>query len=285
MDIYTAVSKLPCLALGDFDIVTLHGTKQLSDEWFKAREFKITASKLAPLLGMWGSGIRSECYRVLKSAPSGMDQPSSEAIRFGCAMEQSALVSYMRHMKTVDEHVRFMETSYVPHPRMSYAGATPDGRVELAEYVSVTAHVRTCTLCFLCSGQLINIEFKCPWNQGRAKLSLSLPMRYVPQVKMQMMCTGLLTTHLVIWSPAGCVMYTIDYDPVLAHELVLFIRDLHYGSKWVCENGIFMPSTCARMRSAIIRRQCKVTPIHTCHFESFTVAPSAPSSSPSDAPV
>jgi len=130
MAVYESLTSLERLSASEFQIEKLaNGPVQRSDEWFKARECRITASKLPALLGMWGPTIRSDSYRSLMSPVHGNGKGNS-ATDFGNAMEESALLSYLHYMRSVDPDLIYKETTYTPHPLWDFAGATPDGRVE-----------------------------------------------------------------------------------------------------------------------------------------------------------
>jgi len=75
---------------------------------------------------------------------------------------------------------------------------------------------------------------------------------------MQMMCTETTQTHLIIWSPIGCLLFKIERDEVLSKELAEFIRLLHNGIPWIHDTLLdaYRPTNYMRVLAGSIRQCC-----------------------------
>ena len=129
--------------------------RQLSEEWFRLRAGKITASIAAACLGLDPYCSRQRAWRKIL----GQDKPEhNRHTQWGTRFECLALTDYEVLSGTLVE-----ETGFVVHPRLPWLGASPDGLIG-ADGLG---------------------EVKCP---GQAPASVPIPHRI--QILVQLMCTG-----------------------------------------------------------------------------------------------
>lgn len=167
--------------------------EQGSPQWLKAREGKITASRMADVLNYLKKGGESQKradYRVelIAERLTGLaaDYYVSPEMKWGTENEPFARSAYEITTGNFLDQVGF-----VLHPTLDYAGASPDGLY----------------------GRHGGAEFKCPKSTTHLEYMIagSVPEAYIPQMNMEMLC---------------CERDWIDFvsfDPRMPKDLQLFI--------------------------------------------------------------
>ena len=193
-------------------------TEQRTDEWFKARLGKVTASRISDVMAKTKSGYSASrqnymaqliCER-LTNKPT--ESYTNAAMQRGIELEPVAREIYI--LNQFDVTVK--EVGFIPHPSIPNAGASPDG--------------------------LVNddglIEIKCPntWTHLEFVQSLKPKREYLLQMQWQMMCTGRKWCDFVSYDDRlpenlsfRCI--PIYYDENLAQEIeaevIKFLQELH----------------------------------------------------------
>lgn len=169
---------------------------QRSPEWFAARLGRVTASRIADVCAKtktgWGAGRKNYMAELVAERLTGKsaDGFTNAAMQWGTDMEPEARVAYEFYRGVTVEEVGF-----VPHPRISDAGASPDGLVSIDGLV----------------------EIKCPNTATHleALLGTTIPEKYLFQMQWQMACTGRQ------WCDFA------SYDPRLPEPMRLHIARVH----------------------------------------------------------
>lgn len=166
---------------------------QRSDEWFKARLGKVTASRVADLMARTKTGYSASranymaeliCERLTGSQA---ERFSSAAMQWGTDCEPHAKAAYaFLHDALVDD------VGFVPHPSIPDFGASPDGMV----------------------GADGLIEIKCPNTATHIDTLLGdgIDGKYITQMQVQMACTGRQWCDFV------------SFDPRLPGDMQLFVQ-------------------------------------------------------------
>ena len=145
--------------------------EQLSEEWFKARLGKVTASRVKDVMAKTKSGPAATrtnyMMELLCQRLTGKREESftSAAMQRGTDLEPIARMTY--ELNTGNE---VTEAEFIVHPEYSAMGASPDGFV----------------------GDDGLIEIKCP-NTAKHLACIqsdSYDKQYYPQMQFQMACTG-----------------------------------------------------------------------------------------------
>lgn len=165
---------------------------QGSPEWFAARLGKVTASRVADVIAKTKTGPAATrtnyAAQLICERLTGSVEPtfSNAAMQWGTDQEPFAREAYEYRTGTFVDQVAFID-----HPRISMAGASPDGLVGLDGMV----------------------EIKCPNTATHLDtLDSGAPAKkYVTQMQWQMACTG----------RAWCDF--ASFDPRLPEELRLFV--------------------------------------------------------------
>ena len=146
--------------------------EQRSPEWFHARKGKVTASKIADVMAKGRGGAESltrakyidqlVTERLTKDIQEGY---TNDAIQRGVDLEPIARDNYC-----FNSGFHVVETGFVNHPSIEFAGASPDGLV----------------------GGSGLLEIKCPNSNTHIEYILAgkPPAKYVPQMAWQLACTG-----------------------------------------------------------------------------------------------
>jgi putative phage-type endonuclease len=144
---------------------------QGSDEWFKARMGKVTASRVADILAKTKTGYSTSrgnylmelaLQRITGTIDKGF---TNDAMAWGTATEPQARMAYETHTGVFVDEIGFVD-----HPKIEWFGASPDGLV----------------------GETGLVEIKCPnsnthWQTVKTK---KIPEKYVLQMFTQISCTG-----------------------------------------------------------------------------------------------
>ncbi|WP_430875798.1 lambda exonuclease family protein [Gilliamella sp. G0441] len=150
----------------------LNEVEQRTDEWFKIRLGKVTASRISDVMAKTKSGYAASrqnymaqliCERLTETPA---ESYTNTAMQRGTELEPTARELYV--LNQFDAIVT--EVGFIPHPAIENAGASPDG--------------------------LVNddglIEIKCPntWTHLEFIQSLKPKREYILQMQWQMICTG-----------------------------------------------------------------------------------------------
>lgn len=153
----------------------IHNVEQKSDEWFKLRELRMTASH-AQAIGNCGAGLDSYIYQKLSEYYSTAKKEiyTNEDLERGNELEDEARSIYELNTNTEVEQVGFIEYS-------ESVGCSPDG--------------------------LINddggIEIKCPNDLNYFKLLVDFKIKsdYMWQIQMNLLITGRNWWDYVVYNP------------------------------------------------------------------------------------
>lgn len=168
---------------------------QGSPEWLAARAGKVTASRLADVIGKQKDGKTylaaraNYLFELLCERLSGASEPGfvSREMLWGTEQEPFARQAYEARCG-----VEVYEVGFVDHPEIAMSGASPDGFVLEDGLVEIKAPLTSTHVATLDSG--------------------TVPSRYVTQIQWQLACTG----------RAWCDF--VSYDPRLPPGLQLFVK-------------------------------------------------------------
>ena len=191
--------------------------EQRTNDWFKARLGKVTASRISDVMAKTKSGYSTSrqnymaqliCERLTQLPP---ETYSNSAMQRGVELEPFA-----RQYYELENVCRVVEVGFIPHPTIENSGASPDG--------------------------LVNddglIEIKCPntWTHLEFMQSLIPKREYILQMQWQMICTVRQWCDFVSYDDRlpdnlsfKCVR--IYHDEVLAKEIeaevIKFLQELN----------------------------------------------------------
>ena len=176
--------------------------EQRSEEWFRARAGKVTASRVADVIAKTKSGYSTSrdnymaeliCQRLTGNLG---DSYQNAAMVWGTNTEPFARAAYVSA-----KGVGVEEVGFVPHPTLDDAGASPDGYV----------------------GEEGLIEIKCPLTSTHMNMILEqeIPTKYHVQMQWQMACTGRLFCDFV------------SFDPRMPENLQLYIHMVDRDNKMI----------------------------------------------------
>lgn len=177
--------------------------EQRSEEWFKARLGKVTASRVADVLAKIKSGEsasrRNYKIQLVSERLTGEKQETyiNQAMQDGIDREFYARERY------VQQHGEVEEVGFIQHPTLE-AGASPDGLV----------------------GDDGLIEIKCPLGTTHTEtlMTQEVPSKYIPQIQFQLLCTGRKWCDFISYNPMfpehlQLFVKRVDADPVYQKEL------------------------------------------------------------------
>ena len=178
--------------------------EQRSEEWFKARLGRVTASRVSDVMARTKTGYSASranymaeliCER-LTGQPA--ERFSNAAMQWGTDNEPHAKAAYaFMTDATVDD------VGFVAHPSIKDFGASPDGLI----------------------GADGLIEVKCPNTATHIETLLSdgIDGKYITQMQVQMACTGRQWCDFV------------SFDPRLPGEMQVFIRRVERDADRIAE--------------------------------------------------
>jgi len=187
--------------------------EQRTEEWFKARLGKVTASKVADVMAKTKTGVSASRANYLSDLVverlTGQQAEfyQNDAMLHGVETEPQARMAYEAH-----KNVLVDEEGFIDHTSISNFGCSPDGLI----------------------GSDGLIEIKCPNSKTHIDTLLSgkAPSKYIPQMQTQMAVTGRQYCDFV------------SFDPRLPEDLQLFIvrveRDDEYIAKLEEEVSTFL---------------------------------------------
>ena len=156
--------------------------QQRSEEWFKARLGKVTASKLSDVMATTKSGEsayrRTYRHQLVTERLTGKQTEIyiNQAMQHGMDTEDEARDFYVFKYADVEE------VGFIDHPTIDMAGASPDGLVG--------------------TDGLIEIKCRQPQNHTETLISHQIPSRYKLQMYWQMACTGRKWCDYVSYCPS-----------------------------------------------------------------------------------
>ena len=176
--------------------------EQRSEEWFAARLGKVTASKVADVMAKTKTGYSAtrETYmtQLVCERLSGQKAESftNAAIQHGIDTEPLARSAYEAYADVMVEEVGFM-----PHPKITMAGASPDGLV----------------------GLFGMLEIKAPQTNTHIDTLLTevIPTKYYAQMQFQMACAQRQWCDYV------------SFDPRIRQDLQLFVKRVEFDASYV----------------------------------------------------
>lgn len=155
---------------------------QRTDEWFKERLGKVTASRISDVMAKtktgYGAGRKNYMAQLLVERLTGLQQESysNAAMQWGVNTEEEARNAYAFFTgNSVDE------CGFIPHPTIPQSGASPDGLV----------------------GSDGLVEIKCPNSAQHIEtlLGSELEDKYIKQMQWQMRCTDRKWCDFVSYDP------------------------------------------------------------------------------------
>ena len=175
---------------------------QRTDEWFKSRLGKATASRIADIIAKTKTGPSAsrENYAVQlvleRITQSKGESYNNAAMQWGTETEPLARQAYeLKRGLFVDE------VGFIDHPTIANSGASPDGLV----------------------GTDGLVEIKCPNSATHMEtlVTRKIPQKYIPQMTWQMACTG----------RSWCDF--VSFDPRFPENLQIFIERIEYDPTYV----------------------------------------------------
>ena len=190
--------------------------EQRTEEWFKQRLGKVTASAIANVIAKTKTGVSAsrDNYSTQLTLERLTGQQAefytNAAMEWGTATEPQARQAY-----EVYKGVFVDETGFVNHPTIEMSGASPDGLV----------------------GEDGLVEIKCPESKTQMEtlLNQKVPTKYIPQMQWQMACTGRKWCDFVSFDPrmpenlrifVQRVERNDDYIKMLEEEVTAFLAEI-----------------------------------------------------------
>lgn len=179
--------------------------EQRSEEWFKQRLGKVTASRIGDVLatirnGSWAASRKNYAAELVRERLNNKPpEPfTNEYIEWGIEQEAPAREAYEKASGSA-----VVEAGFVDHPTVPHAGASPDGLV----------------------GEDGLIEIKCPTTATHIDTLLNgtINDRYRLQMLWQMACTGRKWCDFV------------SYDPRMPEDMQLYIKRFERDDKEIKE--------------------------------------------------
>jgi putative phage-type endonuclease len=175
---------------------------QRTDEWFKQRLGKVTASKVSDVIAKTKTGYSAsrENYSTQLTLERLTGQQAefytNAAMEWGTATEPQARSAYEIYREVFVDEVGFID-----HPTIAMSGASPDGFV----------------------GDDGLVEIKCPESKTQMEtlLSQKVPSKYQPQMQWQMACTGRKWCDFV------------SFDPRMPENLQIFVQRVERNDLYI----------------------------------------------------
>jgi putative phage-type endonuclease len=176
--------------------------EQRTEEWFKQRLGKVTASAISNVIAKTKTGVSAsrENYSTQLTLERLTGQQAefytNAAMEWGTATEPQARSAYELYREVFVDVVGFID-----HPIIAMSGASPDGFV----------------------GEDGLVEIKCPESKTQMETLLSekVPTKYMPQMQWQMACTGRKWCDFV------------SYDPRMPENLQIFVQRVERNDVYI----------------------------------------------------
>ena len=200
--------------------------EQRSEEWFKARLGKVTASKLSDVMATTKSGEsayrRTYRHQLVTERLTGKQTEIyiNQAMQHGIDTEDEARDFYIFKYADVEE------VGFIDHPTIDMAGASPDGLVG--------------------DDGLIEIKCRQPQNHTETLISHQIPSRYKLQMYWQMACTGRKWCDYVSYCPSfpeslKMVVIRLHWDDeqikLLEESVTKFLTEVEDTVDFIKENN------------------------------------------------
>ena len=200
--------------------------EQRSEEWFKARLGKVTASKLSDVMATTKSGEsayrRTYRHQLVTERLTGKQTEIyiNQAMQHGMDTEDEARDFYVFKYADVEE------VGFIDHPTIDMAGASPDGLVG--------------------DDGLIEIKCRQPQNHTETLISHQIPSRYKLQMYWQMACTGRKWCDYVSYCPSfpeslKMVVIRLQWDDeqikLLEESVTKFLTEVEDTVDFIKENN------------------------------------------------
>lgn len=176
--------------------------EQRTEEWFKARLGKVTASRVADVIAKTKTGYSASrdnyMAQLICERLTGQQGESftNAAMTWGTETEPLARSAFEAYADVMVEEVGF-----VPHPTIEMSGASPDGLV----------------------GLFGMLEIKCPNTATHIDtlLTQTVPGKYITQMQWQMRCCERQWCEFV------------SFDNRLPQDLQLFVKRVEFDAPYV----------------------------------------------------
>ena len=176
--------------------------EQRTEEWFKQRLGKVTASAISNVIAKTKTGVSAsrETYSTQLTLERLTGQQAefytNAAMEWGTATEPKARQAY-----EIYREVFVDEVGFITHPMIEMSGASPDGLV----------------------GDDGLVEIKCPESKTQMEtlLNQKVPTKYMPQMQWQMACTGRKWCDFV------------SFDPRMPENLRLFVQRVERNDEYI----------------------------------------------------
>ena len=176
--------------------------EQRTEEWFKQRLGKVTASAIANVIAKTKTGPSAsrENYSTQLTLERLTGQQAefytNAAMEWGTATEPQARQHY-----EIYRDVFVDEVGFITHPTIEMAGASPDGFV----------------------GEDGLVEIKCPESKTQMEtlLNQKVPTKYMPQMQWQLACTGRKWCDFV------------SFDPRMPENLQIFVQRVEKNDLYI----------------------------------------------------
>lgn len=181
--------------------------KQRSKKWQTSRKEKITASKVAAIIGHNEKCTREEAFNVEvgRTPPFKGNQYTAHGITY----EPVAIRRYMEVMKKIG-----LKFGLIPHPDYDYVGGSPD----------------------LITLDGIVVEVKCPYSRKQERIDAvsngEVPRMYMPQIQLVMEITKLDLAHYVEYYPATVKYAPSKRTPAMHIKEEIFVVEVHRDPEW-----------------------------------------------------
>lgn len=155
---------------------------QGTPEWFAQRLGKLTASRMADVLATTKSGPSASRKNYLaqlvaeRLTGAAAESFSNAAMEWGTSNEPLARAEY-----EITTDCMVDQISFVDHPDIEWCGASPDGMIGSAGLVEIK-----------CPNTATHIEYL---------LGQKVPSKYIPQMLLQLACTGREWCDFVSYDP------------------------------------------------------------------------------------
>ena len=176
--------------------------EQRTEEWFKQRLGRVTASAIANVIAKTKTGPSAsrENYSTQLTLERLTGQQAefytNAAMEWGTATEPQARQHYELYRDVFVDEVGF-----ITHPMIEMSGASPDGFV----------------------GEDGLVEIKCPESKTQMEtlLNQKVPSKYIPQMQWQMACTGRKWCDFV------------SFDPRMPENLQIFVQRVERNDEYI----------------------------------------------------
>lgn len=175
--------------------------EQRTEDWYKARLGKVTASRVASVLAKKDSATRADYLTDLvleRLTGNPTEMFVSSAMQWGTDTEPQARMAYEAHTNNLVDEVGFID-----HPTIANFGCSPDGMV----------------------GQQGLIEIKCMSSKNAIETLIAgkAPTKYIPQMQ----------TQMAVMNRQWCDF--VSFDPRLPEDLQLFVIRVNRDDEYIAK--------------------------------------------------